>query len=78
MADRLLRESEVAAMVGLGRTTRWEMERRGEFPRRRQISAHKVGWLESELLAWMQSRTAGGPAAPAAALAARGVDPDRA
>lgn len=56
MADRVLRESDVARTTGLGRTTRYEMERRGEFPRRRRIGKAAVGWLESEILAWLRSR----------------------
>ena len=53
MTDRFLREREVRLMTGLSRTTRWRLERVGQFPRRRQISPGAVGWLESEVLAWM-------------------------
>lgn len=53
MTDRFLREREVRSMTGLSRTTRWRLERVGQFPRRRQISPGAVGWLESEVLAWM-------------------------
>lgn len=56
MSERILREPEVGRVTGLGRTTRYEMERRGEFPRRRQIGLGAVGWLESELLEWMRTR----------------------
>ena len=38
--DRFLREAEVAHITGLSRTTRWRLERRGEFPRRRSISCN--------------------------------------
>ncbi len=54
--DRFLREPEVARLTGLSRATRWRMERRGQFPRRRQISANGVAWLESEILTWMRER----------------------
>ena len=64
MTDRILREPEVAMMTGLGRTTRYEMERRGDFPRRRRITAHNaVGWLESEVLEWLRSRATSFPSA---------------
>ena len=53
MTDRFLREREIRSMTGLSRTTRWRLERVGQFPRRRQISPGAVGWLESEVLAWM-------------------------
>ena len=54
--DRFLREAEVARITGLSRTTRWRMERRGEFPRRRSISRNAVAWLASEIRAWMLER----------------------
>jgi len=53
MTDRFLRERELRAMTGLSRTTRWRLERAGQFPRKRRISPGAVGWLESEVLAWM-------------------------
>jgi prophage regulatory protein len=53
MSERILREPEVRTMTGLSRTTRWRLERAGQFPPKRQISAGAVGWLESEILAWM-------------------------
>ena len=59
MTDRFLREREVRSMTGLSRTTRWRLERVGQFPRRRQISPGAVGWLESEVLAWMNQRSDG-------------------
>ncbi len=54
--DRFLREAEVAHITGLSRTTRWRLERRGEFPRRRSISCNAVAWLASEIRAWMTER----------------------
>lgn len=71
MVERMLRELDVARMTGLGRTTRYEMERRGEFPARRQITPGAVGWLESELLDWLLSRKVGRPLASLATIAAR-------
>ena len=53
---RLVRECECASLTGLSRTTRWRLERHGKFPMRRRISDNAVGWLESELLDWVQSR----------------------
>ena len=56
--DRFLREQEVARMTGLSRTTRWRLERRGEFPRRRQISRNAVAWLLSEIRDWQAEKAA--------------------
>ena len=56
MTDRFVREPEVKQITGLSRVTRWRMERRGEFPRRRRISTNAIAWLESEISAWMAER----------------------
>ena len=54
--DRFMREPEVKSLTGLSRTTRWRMERNDDFPRRRRLSRNAVGWLASEVQAWMQDR----------------------
>ena len=53
MAERILSEPEVAQTTGLARTTRYRLEREGAFPSRREIAPGRIGWLESEVLAWM-------------------------
>ena len=53
---RILRVDQVLARTGLSRTTLWRLERHGTFPRRRQLSPGAVGWLESEVQAWILSR----------------------
>jgi prophage regulatory protein len=61
MDDRILREPEVKRLSGLSRTTRWRLERQGEFPRRLQISENAIGWLDSEIRLWIESRQARRP-----------------
>ena len=56
-SDRFLREPEVKRITGLSRTTRWRLERRGEFPRRRILSRNAVGWLASQIKTWVAERT---------------------
>ncbi len=56
--DRFIRERECRRVTGLSRTTRWRLERRGEFPKRRAISPNGVAWLLSEILSWQASRKA--------------------
>jgi prophage regulatory protein len=61
---RLIREAQCREMTGLSRTTRWELERRGRFPRRCRITEEDgrvVGWLESDLVSWVEARLAGRP-----------------
>lgn len=52
----VLKRSEVVALVGLGFTTIWRLEKRGEFPARRKLSIGRVGWLHSEVQAWINER----------------------
>jgi prophage regulatory protein len=47
---------EVVRRTGLSRVTIWRMEKDGRFPKRRQIGARRVGWIESEVDEWMESR----------------------
>ena len=68
--DRIIREPECRQLTGLSRTTRWVLERRGLFPTRRRLTANSIGWLESELHAWMASRETRGARAPAGAVTA--------
>ena len=56
MTDRFVREPECLRRTGLSRTTRWRLEQQKKFPKRRRISDNAVGWLESELNAWMDQR----------------------
>ncbi len=57
LTDRFLREPEVKAITGLSRTTRWRLEREGNFPNRKSLSKNSVGWLESEISTWIRERS---------------------
>jgi len=56
MADKVLRKPAVEQMTGLDQVTLWRRERSGDFPRRIQLGTRAVGWLESEVQAWLQKR----------------------
>jgi len=45
-------------MLGLSDPTVWRKEKRGEFPKRLRLGAGAVGWLESEVNAWLEERKA--------------------
>jgi prophage regulatory protein len=53
---RFLRFKELRQRVGLSRTSIWRLERKGQFPCRRQLSDNTVAWLEDEVDEWMQAR----------------------
>jgi prophage regulatory protein len=40
----------------VGRTTIFRWERDGKFPKRIKLGANSVGWLESEIESWLESR----------------------
>jgi len=53
---RTLRRSELRELVPLGDTTIYEMEQRGEFPRRFHLSPRCVAWDMAEVEAWIAAR----------------------
>lgn len=63
MIDRFIREPECKRITGLSRTTRWRLERAGQFPKRRQISPGLIAWLETEVQEWVRERAEIGEAA---------------
>lgn len=55
---RMIRRAELRAIVPLADTTIYEMELRGEFPRRFNLSPRCVVWDLAEVEAWIDARRA--------------------
>ena len=53
---KMLRLPEVEAATGYSRTTIWRREQAGEFPKRRRIGPHLVGWRSDEIEEWIKAR----------------------
>lgn len=53
---RFQRLKEVKAQVGYKRTAIYEMIKRGEFPKPYALGPRAVGWLSSDISAWIESR----------------------
>lgn len=53
---RVIRRSELRRLVPLGDTTIYQLERRGEFPRRFFLSARCVVWDLAEVEDWIEGR----------------------
>lgn len=53
---RIMSWRQVHALTGLSRSTIFRMMRAGQFPRSFQISAGRIGWAESAVNAWLQSK----------------------
>lgn len=54
--SRVLRLPQVMEIVGLGRTSIYALESRGDFPSRVKLTKCASGWVESEVLAWLEQR----------------------
>jgi prophage regulatory protein len=52
----MLRLPQVIDATGLGKTTIYELQGRGDFPMRVKITAHSVAWVEEEVQAWLAQR----------------------
>ena len=68
MNNPMLRPPEVMKRTGLSRTTLWRRVRAGTFPAPYQLGANSIGWPESEIATWLESRprhTYGAETAPA-------------
>lgn len=69
---RAIRRTELRQIVPLADTTIYEMEQRGEFPRRFFLTARCVVWDLAEVEAWLEARRR----ASDAALVKRAPGPD--
>ena len=55
----ILRRKQVEARTGLSRSTIYARLREGgDFPKPIQLGAQSVGWLDSEIDAWLRERIA--------------------
>ncbi len=55
-ALNILRRKQVEKRVGLSRSTIYAKIANGEFPAPIALGARAVGWLESDINAWIKSR----------------------
>jgi prophage regulatory protein len=53
---KILSINKVIELTGLSRVTIWRYEQAGVFPQRRQLGTRRIGWRESEVLDWLESR----------------------
>ncbi|WP_116870595.1 AlpA family transcriptional regulator [Vibrio splendidus] len=55
---RFLRLQDVMSLTGLGRSTIYKFMDEDIFPKNIPLGGRAVGWLESEIEEWMESRLA--------------------
>ena len=56
MSHVILRRDEVERRTGYKHTTIYKKMADGEFPKTIRLGAKAVGWLESEVEAWLDAR----------------------
>jgi prophage regulatory protein len=59
-ADGFAGLKSVLELTSLSRSTLYREIARGHFPKSHKLSLGRVGWLRSEVEAWMAARAAGG------------------
>ena len=67
---RILKTNEVVKIIGLSKVTIWRIEKSGTFPKRINLTNRRVGWIESEILEWLESRPKGICAEPVMQMSA--------
>ena len=54
---RILRLPQVLDVTGLCKSEIYKLQAAGEFPMRVRLTSRSVGWIESEVQAWLERRT---------------------
>ena len=58
MSDRIVRTPEACQLSGLSRTTLLRRVKDGGFPKPVRLSPNAVGWRQSDIDRWLESRPA--------------------
>jgi len=56
MSHRILRFPEVKKRTGLAHSTVYRLMDSGDFPKALPLTGRTVGWIESEIDEWVESR----------------------
>lgn len=54
--DRVIRRTQLLALIGVSCTTQWRMEKAGQFPARIKLGKGSVGWHLTEVEEWLKDR----------------------
>lgn len=63
MTTQILRRPAVEKLVGLSRSTIYLRMKQGSFPKQIFLGGRLVGWIESDIQAWLDDRIAESKAA---------------
>lgn len=53
---RVIKLKDVLSKTGLGKTTLYALLKQSQFPKPVSLGLRAVGWLESEIEAWIQEK----------------------
>ena len=56
MQSKILRRAEVLALIGVSNVTLWRWVKENHFPSQVILGPGSVGWLASDVEAWIESR----------------------
>jgi len=56
MGTLIWREPKVEEETGLSKSTRWRLEKAGDFPKKIQLGPRAVGWRAEEIIQWCKDR----------------------
>jgi prophage regulatory protein len=56
--EKIIRKKELIKTIGLSDPSIYRLEKAGRFPRRLQLGGNSVGWLQSEIQAWIEQKAA--------------------
>ena len=53
---RILSTKQLSQLINLSESTLWRMRQRGQLPQPIRVSPGRVGWRESDIVAWLATR----------------------
>ena len=52
----IYRLKQVTLQTGLSKATLYKLIKAGDFPSQKRLGARSVGWLDTDIAAWIESR----------------------
>lgn len=56
--NQVIRKKELLSLLKISDPSLWRWERAGKFPKRIQLGGASVGWLQTEISAWVEGKKA--------------------
>ena len=56
---KIIEMKNLVELCRLSRTTIWRLESQGLFPKRVKLSTRRIGWLETDILNWLEAQKGG-------------------